>query len=316
MVDALLRVIAAGPHTTIQDGGRPGLMRFGVPASGAMDRKALRVANLALGNDPGATAIEVSLGGLVLECVSGSLTMAAAGGGFILEVDGNRLGSWTVFDLCAGQRLVVRRGPWGNWTCLACAGRLKAPVWLGSTATHGPSGFGGGALVAGRDLVVAGADLRPGRLGAITCPVSARPRPLLHAVPGPQDRCFARETLDRFATGTFHLSAAYDRMGVRLTGPDLAPNDALSIPSEPILRGSVQVSGDGVATVLLSDHQTTGGYPKIATVLGDDLDGFAQCRVGDAVRFQVITAAEAVILARQRARSTARYLAGLDRRNH
>ena len=316
MVDALLRVIAAGPHTTIQDGGRPGLMRFGVPASGAMDRKALVIANLALGNPPGATAIEVSPGGLVLECVSGSLTMSAAGGGFILEVDGNRLGSWTVFDLHAGQRLVVRRGPWGNWTCLAVAGQLIAPVWLGSTATHGPSGFGGGALVAGRDLVVEGAEVRPERLGAIPCPVSARPRALLHAVPGPQDRCFARETLDRFSSATFHLSAAYDRMGVRLTGPDLAPEAALSIPSEPILRGSVQVSGDGVATVLLADHQTTGGYPTIATVLGCDLDGFAQCRVGDAVRFQIISAAEAVILARQRARSTARYLAGLDRRNH
>lgn len=315
MSDALLRVIAAGPHTTVQDGGRPGLMRFGVPASGAMDRKALMIANLALGNEAGASAIEVSPGGLVLDCRQGSVTMAAAGAGFILEVDGTRLGSWTVFDLCAGQRLVVRRGPWGNWTCLAFAGQLMAPVWLGSTATHGPSGFGGGALVAGRDLAVAGAALRPDRLGAIPCPVSARPRHLLHAVSGPQDRCFARETRARFADSSFHLTAAYDRMGVRLNGPGLAPEAALSIPSEPILRGSVQVSGDGVATVLLADHQTTGGYPKIATVLGDDLDGFAQCRVGDAVRFHLVSAADAVTIARQRARSTARYLAGLDRRN-
>lgn len=316
MAEALLRVVSAGPHGTVQDGGRPGLMRFGVPASGPMDRKALKIANLALGNNPEASAIEVSPGGLVLDCVQGSLTLAAAGGGFILEVDGARLGSWTVFDLCAGQRLIVRRGPWGNWMCLAFAGQLQAPVWLGSTATHGASGFGGGALVAGRELVIAGAVRRPARLGPISCPVSARPRPLLHVVSGPQHRCFARETLARFATGTFHLSAAYDRMGVRLGGPDLTPEAALSIPSEPILRGSVQVSGDGVATVLLADHQTTGGYPKIATVLGDDLDGFAQCRVGDPVRFQVISPGDAITIARQRVRSTARYLAGLGRRNH
>ncbi len=118
---------------------------------------------------------------------------------------------------------------------------------------------------------------------------------------GPQDRFFAAETLTTFTTARFEMSDAFDRMGLRLRGPALMPAAALSIPSEPILRGSVQVSGDGTATVLLSDHQTTGGYPKIATVLADDLDAFVQCRPRDAVMFQAISPAEAIAITRQNA---------------
>jgi allophanate hydrolase len=125
---------------------------------------------------------------------------------------------------------------------------------------------------------------------------------VLHAVPGPQDRFFDPPVLDRLFQRTFHLSAAFDRMGIRLDGPALPPREALSIPSEPIVRGSVQVSGDGVATILMADHQTTGGYPKIATVLDDDLDAFAQCRPGQPIAFRPVTAAEAVELARFRTR--------------
>ena len=99
-------------------------------------------------------------------------------------------------------------------------------------------------------------------------------------------------------------------MGLRVRGPFLAPSAALSIPSEPILRGSVQISGDGVATVLLSDHQTTGGYPKIATVLSDDLDSFVQCRPRDAVAFRAVLPEEAIMAARL---NRGRFTAFLDR---
>lgn len=311
MAEALLRVVQAGPHVTVQDGGRFGAMRFGVPASGPMDRKALIVANSALGNAPGAAGIEVSLAGLVLECVSGAVTMAAAGGGFILDLDGERLGSWSVFTLRAGQRLAVRRGPWGAWCCLAVKGRIAGAGWLGSLATHGASGLGGGRLAAGAELRIEGAEAHEGWHRALPCPVSARPRPLLHAVAGPQDRFFPPEALLALQHEPFTLTAAYDRMGVRLSGPALRPQGALAIPSEPILRGSVQVAGDGVPAVLLADHQTTGGYPKIATVISDDLDGFAQCRPGQVLRFRLVTPEAAVAIAQQRAQSFARYLAGV-----
>lgn len=305
MADAIFRTVFAGPHASIQDGGRPGLMRFGVPASGAMDRKALALANLALGKDADAAAIEISMGGLVLDCLSGATTLAIAGGGFIVERDGTRLGSWSTLPIKAGQKLTIRPGPWGSWTYLAFAGNLTAKQWLGSAATHALSGFGGGKLTTGQEIAVTETTQHGDAIGAIACPVWARPRQKLHVVLGPQDRFFSAEAINALLTEPFHVTSAYDRMGLRLRGPSLAPKAALSIPSEAILRGSVQVSGDGVPTVLLADHQTTGGYPKIAAILSDDLDGFVQLRTNDAVAFRAVTAAQAVQLARTRAAAVA-----------
>jgi allophanate hydrolase len=208
---------------------------------------------------------------------------------------------------------VIRPGPWGSWTYLAFAGQLEAPLWLGSAATHGPSGLGGGRLVAGQDLVVNASRILPGLEGSVPCPIWARPRHVVHAVPGPQDRFFSAESLGDLGTAPFRLTNAYDRMGVRLAGPALMPQGALSIPSEPILRGSVQVAGDGVATVMLADHGTTGGYPKIATVIGADLDRFVQMRSGDAVRFVAVTPVEAVAAARAGFTALEQYLAEVGR---
>lgn len=307
MADALFRVVRAGPHVTIQDGGRPGHMRFGVPASGAMDRGAFQIANLALGNPPGQPGIEVSLGGLTLDCVAGSITLGLAGGGFAVDLGDRSFGSWTVLTVRAGQRLTIRPGPWGSWTYLAFAGQLQTANWLGSAATHSISGFGGGKLGTGQELTIREAEVRAKREGTIPCPVWARPRATIHAVPGPQHRFFTGAALENLGSVPFTLTDSYDRMGVRLQGPPLMPEAALSIPSEPILRGSVQVSGDGVATVLLADHQTTGGYPKIATILSDDLDGFAQLRPRSRLRFRLITPETAVELARMRGRIRAAF---------
>jgi 5-oxoprolinase (ATP-hydrolysing) subunit C len=100
-------------------------------------------------------------------------------------------------------------------------------------------------------------------------------------------------------------------MGMRLSGPSLVPDAALGIPSQPVTRGAVQVSGDGTATVLMADHQTTGGYPKIATLLSDDTDGLSQLRPGDALAFTTVSAEQAVAIARSRARAVSAYLARL-----
>lgn len=296
---AVLRVEQAGAHCSVQDGGRAGFLRFGVPGSGAMDRVALALANRALGNAAGAVAVEVSLGGLELVVEEGALSVAVAGGGFVVEAAGARTGSWSVISLRAGDRLAIRRGPWGAWCVLAFAGRLVCDGWLGSAATHAVSGLGGGAVTAGRRLVVEGARAVPER--AIPCPVFARPRGEVAVVVGPQDRFFAAATVETFLAATFRLTDGYDRMGVRLRGPSVAPVGALGIPSEPVLRGSVQVAGDGVATVLMADHQTTGGYPKIATVVGSELDALAQVRPHAALAFRAVTPGQAVAMARQRA---------------
>ena len=301
MAEAIFHIRHAGPHTSIQDGGRPGLSRFGVPASGAMDRVALTLANAALGNPAGAACVEVAIGGLQLDLTQGTLTVAVAGGGFIVEVGTQKHGSWTVLTLRAPQRLTIRPGPWGSWTYLAFAGRLIAPTWLGAQATHASSGLGGGILTTGGHLTLTEPEHRTGRDGPIPCPIWARPASDLHVVLGPQDRFFAPDTVEAFLTLPFRLTGAYDRMGMRLDGPKLPPVNALAIPSEPLLRGAVQVSGDGVATVLMADHQTTGGYPKIATLVGPETDRLAQARPGGALRFRAVTPEAALHLTRRRA---------------
>ena len=313
MTTAVLRVLQSGPHVSWQDAGRRGKMRFGVPQSGPMDRVALAAANLAAGNAAHSAAIEISLGGLIVECLSGRLTLAVAGGGFLVETDDHRPGSWSTLPLRAGQRLTIRPGHWGCWTYLALAGQPRLSTWLGSSATHIPSGRGGGRLVTGQEIVVDDPRASDDPPRPIPCPVWARPRDEIHVVTGPQDRFFDADVIGMFYANAFALTGAYDRMGVRLSGPRLHSTQALAIPSEPIMRGSVQVAGDGVPTVLLADHQTTGGYPKIATIIDDDMDGFVQLRPNDAVGFRQVTAQQAVRIARQRATSTNTYLHALTR---
>lgn len=309
---ARLEVLQAGPHVTIQDAGRPGLMRFGVPASGPMDRKALMIANTALGNPAGAAGIEVSPGGLTLVCHEGPVTLAIAGGGFILRRNDETLGAWGCLTLQVGDRLAVRPGQWGNWCCIAFAGALRADRWLSSAATHALSGFGGGALTPGHMLTID--DPRPEPEGTIPCPVWARPRARLHVTPGPQDHHFAPETVAALLTQRFRTTASFDRMGMRLSGPPLPPIGALGIPSQGVTRGAIQVAGDGIATVLLADHQTTGGYPKIATLLSDDTDALAQLQPGQHLAFTALTANEANAKTRARFVAITRYLSALSSR--
>lgn len=126
MTDAILAVEPVGPHVTIQDAGRPGFMRFGVPASGPMDRASHLAANVALGNHATSPGIEVSVGGVTLRCLSGSVTFAMAGGGSIGEHAERKSSSWTIATLRTGEHLTIRPGPWGSWTYLAFADRLEA----------------------------------------------------------------------------------------------------------------------------------------------------------------------------------------------
>lgn len=306
MSRAVLSVTQAGPLVSVQDQGRAGYMRFGVPQSGPMDRLSFAAAHAALGNRPGAPLVEVSLGGLSLRCESGTVSVAIAGGGFRVTCGGAEAGSWSVVTLSAGQALTVRPGFWGSWCYVAFAGEMDTRLWLGSAATHTLSGLGGGRLAQAQELVIAAP--RIVRERKIFCPVMARPRHTVRVTMGPQDRFFGRDAIAAFHEGPWRLSDQSDRMGMRLTGPEIAPVEALDIPSEPITRGAVQVAGDGVAAVLLADHQTTGGYPKIATVIDCDLDCFTQLRPRAPVAFRAVSPDDALAIARRKARWSRLYL--------
>ena len=247
-------------------------------------------------------AIEVSIGGLALECVEGAVTVAVAGGGFLVSLDGAPFGSWFVATIRSGSRLSIRIGPWGSWTYLAFAGRLQASTWLGSASTHSISGFGGGRLVAGQRLTVEDAEVRQQRVAEVPCPVWARPREHVGVVLGPQERFFPPEAIDLLLSKPYALTNSYDRMGVRLSGPSLKPSATLDMPSEGLSKGSIQVAGDGVPTILLADHQTTGGYPKIATIASHQLDGLAQRRPRQSIRFASVAPRSAIEAGRTRRR--------------
>jgi biotin-dependent carboxylase-like uncharacterized protein len=310
MARARFVIKAVGPLVTIQDHGRYGFLRYGVPESGPMDRDAFEIAHAALGYAGGA-AIEVSLGGIALECVEGSVTLAIAGGGFAITLDKTALSSWSVVNVRAGSSLTIRPGSWGSWTYVAFAGRLLAKAWLGSYSTHASSGFGGGCITKGQSLEIEDAELREERAREILCPAWAKPRAQLDVVFGPQDRYFSEEKRERLVSEPFALTDAFDRMGVRLSGPRLEPDAALDMPSEPTALGSIQVSGDGVPTVLLADHQTTGGYPKIATILSDQVGGLVQHRSRSQISFRRVEPEAAVQELRARREQVAVFLASL-----
>ncbi|MEM6408438.1 MAG: biotin-dependent carboxyltransferase family protein [Pseudomonadota bacterium] len=313
MSAAHLRVLQVGPLVTLQDAGRFGALRYGVSAAGPMDRLSFAAANACLGQHLGQTGVEISLGGLALECVSGLVSLAVTGGEFGLELGGEARAGWHVVTLEPGQRLSIRGGAWGSWAYLAFAGKLKARDWLGSAATASMTNFGGGALEPGQELIIEEAQALPARNGPVQRPHGYAPPKTVRASLGPQDRHFTPEQIEAFAQDSFTVSGAYDRMGMQLHGPRLSPDGALSIPSEPILRGSVQVSGDGTATILLADHGTTGGYPKIATVIADDQDLLAQLRSGDRFRFSIVSPDDALSIARREAQARVEYFAALAR---
>jgi allophanate hydrolase len=293
MSDVDFSISYAGPLVTFQDIGRPGNMRYGVSASGPMDIVSFEAANAVLGNDTKQTAIEISLGGLILQCHEGSITLAITGGDFLIEYQGQKISSWTVLTIQKGERLSVRAGKSGSWAYLAFSGKLNVKDWLNSSSTHSTSGFGGGVLKTGQKFTLKDASNQANRIGPILKP-NFNTNDLIHAVLGPQDQYFMKTAIKIFSDSIFKVSDNYDRMGMQLTGPKLELKSALSIPSEPVVKGSIQVSGDGIPTILLADHQTTGGYPKIATVISSDINRLVQFRSNQSVEFMLINSNEAL----------------------
>ena len=293
MSDVEFSISFAGPLVTFQDIGRPGNMRYGVSASGPMDIVSFEAANAVLGNETKQTAIEISLGGLILQCHEGSITLAITGGDFLIEYQGQKISSWTVLTIQKGERLSVRAGKSGSWAYLAFSGKLNVKDWLNSSSTHSTSGFGGGVLKTGQKFTITDASNQANRIGPILKP-NFNTNDLIHAVLGPQDQYFMNTAIKIFSDSIFKVSDNYDRMGMQLTGPKLELKSALSIPSEPVVKGSIQVSGDGIPTILLADHQTTGGYPKIATVISSDINRLVQLRSNQNVEFILINSNEAL----------------------
>lgn len=292
---SMLHILQAGPGTTLQDGGRHGYLRYGVTPAGPMDRLAFDTANRACDNAPGSTAIEIGLGGLEIRVEENPLSVAVAGGDFAVTLDGKRVPPAVLLWLEPGSVLRIAAGTAGAWCYLAFAGALQVPPMLGSTATHTRSGFGGiegRALAAGDRLAVS--EPRMLAPGVLEAPWLDRPCDVIRVILGPQDDYFAADQIRAFLDGPWSLSARGDRMAYFLEGPRLSHAQGFNIVSDGVAMGSIQVPGDGQPLVLMADRQPTGGYPKIATVIGADLGRLAQGRPGSRFRFQVVSVGEAV----------------------
>lgn len=297
---AVLRILGAGPGVTLQDGGRQGYLRFGVTPAGPMDRLAFDTANRALGLNPGATAIEVGLGGLDFTAEGAVLAIAIAGGDFAVTLDGAKIPTPVLLRLEPGAKCRIAAGRAGSWCYVAIGGRIDLPPMLGSTATHTRSGFGGiegRGLKAGDVLAIAEPHL-PTAFGLLAAPWLDRPAETIRVVLGPQEDYFAADQVAAFLTGPWTVSARGDRMAYFLEGPKLTHEHGFNIVSDGIAMGAIQVPGEGQPIVLMADRQPTGGYPKIATVIGADLGRLAQARPGQKLRFEAVSAEEAVMARR------------------
>ncbi len=300
---AKLKIDHAGPLVTIQDQGRSGYMRYGVTPAGPMDRLGHALGHYALSQSPRAS-IEVSMGGLSMTCVAGTVTACVTGGAFTVILDGKTQPPWCVFEMHQGSKLQIRSGAWGSWCYLSFAGSLDVPHWLNSASTHLGSDLCGAPLTMGDQLTINDPHVLDGISSEITDPTPQKPTSDIRVIMGPQDRFFSAQSITDFTTQNFTLTADYNRQGVRLKGPKLEITQSLDMPSEPIARGSLQVPGHGDPICLLADHQTTGGYPKIATVICADQDKVSQMRSGDVVRFipvDIQTATQAAHQAQQSA---------------
>lgn len=307
-------VLATGAFASVQDAGRPGLRRIGVPTAGALDRRLLRLANALVGNDPDGPAVEFFEGGLHVVVRGDSLRVAIAGDA---EVEHERAGDrsdvapWRSVTLRGGDRLRVRRLGERRVGVLAIGG-LAVPSVLGSASTDARARLGGidGRPLAPGDILVA----RPASQGrdAVLTEPPGDDRRAIRAVAGPQADHFTPTALERFVAADYTVTADADRMGVRLEGPPLEHRDAAEIVTDATLPGSVQVPGSRQPIVLLADGQTAGGYPKIATVIGADLGRLAARRPGDIVRFALVDAVEGERLARVAEAATAALIAAIE----
>lgn len=298
-MSASLLVTAPGLSTSVQDLGRFGFQHAGVSESGALDTIALRLANLLVGNAPGEGALESLYLGPTLRVEAERVRVAFTGVGGDVEVMEPE-GAWRrapfgqSFALSKGASVRCRaRG--GATIYMAVAGGFDIAPVLGSVSTDVRSGLGGlhgqalrahDRLPLKRGTVERSPELRLAH--ELTAPDRFR------VLPGPQENYFDDEARSAFLGAQFVVGHGANRMGLRLEGPAIRPIHGFDIASDALAPGSIQIAGDGQPIVLLADRQTTGGYPKIATVISADVPALGRLASGARVSFVPVSRDEAL----------------------
>ena len=291
----MIRVVEPGPQTTVQDLGRPGHLRYGVPPSGPIDRAAFVVANGLVGNADAAAGLECTVMGPRFE-VETACAIAVTGAEMPVTVNGAEAPAWRTLLLKPGDVVKLGVARTGIRAYLAFSGGIDVPPVLGSRATYlrgRLGGLGGRALRKEDRLTLFDAPTPPIRRARAASIADLTVPPEIRVVLGPQADRFTDDGIAALLGGEYEMLPQSDRMGARLKGPHIAHARGHDIISDGIALGSIQVPGDGQPIALLVDRQSTGGYTKIATIGSFDIGRLGQVKPGQRLRFRAIDLAEA-----------------------
>ena len=289
-----LEVVQSGMLSTIQDRGRYGYQRFGMPTAGAVDAFALRAANALLGNEVGAAGIEATVLGPRLKALANT-RLAITGADVALLLDGEPFPMWRAVSVKEGSTLEFGQPREGMRAYLAVAGGIDVPLVMGSRATYMKAGIGGlaGRQLRAGDIINAFDAGANGGNAHLRFPDEAIPKygseQEVRVVLGPQHAAFTQAGIDTFLNSTYSVSIYSDRMGYRLEGEPIEHADGPDVISDGTPLGAIQVPGNGQPIILLADRGTTGGYTKIATVISTDISRVAQAMPGHRFRFRAVS---------------------------
>jgi biotin-dependent carboxylase-like uncharacterized protein len=310
-----IKVLHPGLATTVQDLGRPGYFHLGIPVGGAMDRLALKAANLLVGNDIGAAGLEAVFIGPKLEFTADA-TVAVTGADMPIKVDGEEQPGWTGFKVKAGQVLSFDYLKTGARIYIAVSGGIDVPLALGSRSTYpigALGGFNGRAIAAGDELPVGAAG--SAQVGK-TIPEPLRRRPgtpaELRVLPGLYWHRITEQAGRNFFEDEWKVAPEADRMGYRFRGgrpldfvPSTPPFGAGSDPSNIVDScypyGSIQVPGGTEPIILHRDAVSGGGYFMIGTVISADMDLIGQMQPHTKTKFVQVDMETALAARRDRA---------------
>ncbi|ACB84729.1 biotin-dependent carboxyltransferase family protein [Natranaerobius thermophilus] len=296
-----IKITDPGPFTTIQDLGRFGFQRYGMAPSGAMDEVSFQLGNYLLGNEPNAAAIEFTLKGPELEIKKETL-VAVTGGRCQVKVNGELSPMYAPLHLCPGDQISFSGIQEGLRGYLCVLGGVDVPLVMQSRSTYLKGQIGG---IEGRQ-VKKGDTLDACSYSSLDFSHIDQRSPLptkywptfispyeIDVILGPQVDYFSEQGVNTFLSQEYQISDAADRMGYRLNGPEIEHQGAADIISDGIPLGGIQVPGHGQPIIMMKDRQTTGGYPKIATVASYEIYKLGQAKPGDRIKFNKISLEEA-----------------------
>ena len=294
----------SGPLTTVQDKGRFGYQKFGMPTAGAMDKFSYKIANLLVENKNDEAVLEYTLKGPELRFKEDAI-ISVTGAKSIVKINGKKIKMWKSHYIEKGSILEISPVEKGMRGYIAFKSGFNLPEIMGSKSTYLRASLGGyeGRELKNGDILKINKNVSRDNYTLKSLEKKHRPdfsQKKIRIIMGPQDDYFTKKGVSEFLHGEFKVSSQADRMGYRLEGPKIEHKDGADIITDGIAEGSIQVSGNGKPIIMLADRQTTGGYAKIATVITVDIDIVSQKKPGDLIIFEKIGLKKAQKLLKRR----------------